>query len=136
MADRESIIRSALSGLKANNDKGISISDNNNIQQINLISKLDIVVNSKDKSIDEIGETLDLLVKLIGINAKDKAPNNRNNTYRICHGIAKQYGLYQEMRLLMKAQWQAASMRQLTDEQLESLYHFMRALEAYKLQAR
>ncbi len=54
----------------------------------------------------------------------------RARMYRECHGIAKRYGLYAEMRALMERKWDAESMRDLDDAALRDLRAFMRALEA------
>lgn len=124
MSGRESIIRNALAGIKPTN----------NTQHINVTSKIGIVVNIKEESIYKTDDVVNLLTNLLCA-AKNDALNNRDNTYRVCHSIAKQYELYCEMRLLMKTKWQVESMRQLTDEQLRCLYHFMRALEAWKVQS-
>lgn len=53
----------------------------------------------------------------------------RSGCYRRCHGIARQYGLYAEMRQHMARQWGAKSMRNLADEELWSLEAYMRLKE-------
>ncbi len=55
---------------------------------------------------------------------------DRSRVYRICHAIAKRYGLYVEMRSYMQAKWGVASMRSLDEDALYQLLSFMRALEA------
>ena len=56
---------------------------------------------------------------------------DRNRYYRQCHGIAKQYRVYREMRDFMKARWKKESMTELTDSALHVLLAYMRSLEAY-----
>ena len=55
---------------------------------------------------------------------------DRSRIYRICHAIAKRYGLYVEMRAYMQAKWGVASMRSLGEDDLYQLLSFMQALEA------
>ena len=61
-------------------------------------------------------------------------PRQRERVFRICHGIAKQYGLYKEMRAVMRERWSAESMRELTDGALQSLLSFLRAMERQRQQ--
>lgn len=60
----------------------------------------------------------------------------RAETYRQCHRIAKRYSLYEEMRMLMERKWDAQSMRDLDDKALQELKAFMKALEAEYKKAR
>jgi len=54
----------------------------------------------------------------------------RGKIYRQCHGISKQYGLNKDRREYMKREWGKYSMRDLSDDELLSLYEYMRSLEA------
>ena len=55
----------------------------------------------------------------------------RARHYRICHAIAKQYDLYPEMRGFMREQWQKSSMRELEDQELQTLLTYMRNIEKH-----
>lgn len=59
-----------------------------------------------------------------------QAVKDRSKVYRICHAIAKQYGLYEEMRSFILAKWRVESMRDIDDSGLQQLLTFMRALES------
>lgn len=59
-----------------------------------------------------------------------EALESRARAYRRCHAIARQYGIYPEMRALLEIKWQAESMRDVDDAALRDLLLFMEALES------
>ncbi|UQZ90718.1 hypothetical protein C4J81_16505 [Deltaproteobacteria bacterium Smac51] len=81
---------------------------------------------------DESMATLDRILAFCRSEVPERAPAKADNIYRICHAVAKQYGLYTEMRQMMKAKWGVKSMRDMDLEALQSLFYFMRGLEKIK----
>ena len=85
----------------------------------------------KEEYSQAVGYLYDWLEQLMADRARSpEVLEGRATAYRRCHAIAKQYGLYAEMRTLMETKWQAESMRDLEDHQLDELLAFMKALEA------
>ena len=126
MTDRRRLIRNVLSNLESVEDEPATIADCGTVQQINLFAgaSININVTNVDKSKTET-------VNLIG-QEEPLDDEEREQFYRKCHGIAKQYGIYPEMRRHMRVNWQAASMRDLADSALKELLRFLRKLETKK----
>lgn len=123
MADRRTTIRNVLSNLEDNEGEGITVTDCGSVSQINVFSGASININ-----VTNVDKSKPQLFNLTG-KAELLDSANREKIYRMCHGIAKQYDIYEEMRRHMMKCWQVKSMRGLTDEALNSLLSYMRDLE-------
>ena len=126
MTDRRRLIRNVLSDMQDADTEGVTIADCGTVSQINVFSGASININvttidkSKPRIVNYINEETML------------DDSERERFYRMCHGIAKDYGIYEEMRRHMRLVWQAKSMRDLTDTALKELLQYMRKLEAEK----
>lgn len=75
---------------------------------------------------------IDQILYICRVGCGEKAPAGPENIYRICHAVARQYGLYEAMRAMMKRKWQAESMREMPLKALQELFYYMRGLERLK----
>ena len=80
---------------------------------------------------NELFEVLALLLDILAASQASPVPSSRQQVYKVCHGIAKDYDIYRQLRQLIKVRWGCESMTQLGDKDLGVLYRFMRALEAH-----
>ena len=80
-------------------------------------------------------DLIDLLLEMLVARRKgagERAPKKREDIYRQCHGMQKECRTVVQRHLLMKVRWGAGSMRQLNDEQLATLFYYMREMEAHQ----
>lgn len=126
MSERRELIRNVLSSLQGTQSDGITISDCGSVSQINVFSGASININVTTP--DKIRQ------KYFYFACNDTIfdDEERKKIYCMCHGIAKGYGHYSEMRRHMRLVWQAKSMRDLTDTALKELLQYMWKLEAEK----
>ena len=113
MSARRDLIRGMLSAVTAEDVEKASVSDCQNVSQINVFSGGSVNINLSAY-----------------VNSEMLTDEERAVFYRKCHGIAKQYAIYPQMRKYMKAEWGARSMRSLNDTALRSLLRFLRGLES------
>lgn len=122
MSTRRKLIEDVMSAVNDEDLPQVSISGCRDVSQINVFpgACINISYSNIDKS---------------HVNVTSASPPDyfsdemREGFYRKCHGIAKQYGFYPEMRRHMKVHWHAKSMRDLTDTDLQALLQYMRSLE-------
>lgn len=126
MSERRDLIRNVLSSLQGATEEGITISDCGTVSQINVFSGASININVTTTEKKE--------PSLFGFACHDAIfdDEDRAKIYRMCHGIAKEHGLYDKMRQHMRQVWRAKSMRDLTDTALHELLQYMRKLESEK----
>lgn len=120
MSGRRELIESVLFNIGDAETPGINISGCDSVSQINVFPGGSISINISNKN--------------SGINLHEVEcyldEKQREKIYRMCHGIAKQFSIYPQMRKYMKDKWNYSSMRDLTDASLVCLLRFMRDMEA------
>lgn len=109
MTEREEYILSLLDQLRANDGAKIGVQPD-----------------------QESMKALDMVLKRFRVGCIEDAPSKPEYIYRICHGVAKQYDLYGEMRQIMRLKWGASSMREMEISELKELFYFMRGMESLK----
>lgn len=125
MSTRRDLIRGVMAAVGGDEDPQVSVSDCNGVSQINVFSgaSINLTFSNIDKSrVSIFSSSSDGLM----------TDEEREQYYRKCHGIAKQYSIYPQMRKYMAEEWNAESMRALTDRALKSLLRFMRSLESVR----
>ena len=120
MSDRRGLIESVLSNISDTETPGINISGCDSVSQINVFPGGSININISSRK--NVGKTHG--------NEYFLDEKQREKMYRMCHGIAKEYSIYPQMRKYMKDKWNYSSMRNLTDASLVCLLRFMRDMEA------
>lgn len=94
---------------------------------------LKTLLNELETDPEQSADTdLDYILYLCRVGCQENAPVSPDRIYRICHAVAKQYGLYPAMRSLMKRRWGAESMREMDLPSLQDLFFYMRGLERLK----
>lgn len=121
MNERRDVIRNLLAAMDEAEKERISQTDCGTVSQINVFSgaSININVTNVDKS----------RLRVFMFEHCAVCEHERVSIYRKCHGIAKQYDVYPEMRRHMKARWHVKSMRELTDAALNDLMLYMLELE-------
>lgn len=123
MMDRNNLIQSVLSTLQDSEEVGVTLTDCERGSQINVFSgaNINIRVTSIEKN---ESQTFNRSARCGSV-----AEEDRPKIYSVCHGIAKQYDIYPEMRGHMGLRWQTESMRELTNAALKELLFYMRGLQ-------
>lgn len=93
-------------------------------EKLNLPVNKPIPVSRQQDAIDELVYRLALARG--DLQRDPEIARKRSCCYRRCHAIARQHGLYADMRQHMDELWGAKSMRDLQDEALWSLETYMR----------
>lgn len=124
MEQRKKKIRDILSTGINKKDKAIKYNGSSPVSQINIYpgAQANIVTYT-------VGAGGNQEITNATVKPEELTTEERARIYRQCHAMAKQYDIYQEMRSEMRTTWGATSMRDLADDELQSLYKFMRSLE-------